>query len=229
MIEQYEASGGEKLDELAEAMESVAATYGLISRFYLEEPTSDFVDELRQMRFPANTGSDYVDKGYRSIATYLSRVGAAAQEDLAADYCRVFIGNGTDSYAAAYPIESVHVGRKRLLMQASRDEVLAIYRAYGLEKSGSLKEGEDHIAYELEFMQFLAGRCVEALRSGDEAEAENLVRAQLNFLDDHLMSWVGKLTKQMRHFAQTDFYQGVSYLTFGYLKESRAALADMLD
>ena len=180
-------------------------------------------------RFPAATGNEFVDKGYRLIATYLSRVGAAAQDELAADYCRTFIGNGTDSFAAAYPVESVHTGRKRLLMQAARDEVLAIYRAYGLEKSGHLKDGEDHIAYELEFMQFLADKCAAMLRAGDEDQAEQLARAQLNFLDDHLLNWVGKLTKQMRHFARTDFYQGVSYLTFGFLKESRAALQDMLD
>ena len=217
-----------ELLELAGAMDAAAYMYGLISRMYLEEPSADFIAELRQMRFPAKTGNEYVDEGYRLIAVYLSRVGAAAQDDLAADYCRTFIGNGTDSYAAAYPIESVHTGRKRLIMQASRDEVLAIYRAYGLEKSGHLKDGEDHIAYELEFMQFLANRCADILREGDGEQAESLVRAQLNFLDDHLLNWVGKLTKQMRHFARTDFYQGVSYLTFGFCKESRAALQEML-
>ena len=218
-----------ELLELATAMDLAASTYGLIARMYLEEPSSEFIAELRQMRFPASTGNEFVDKGYRLIATYLSRVGTSAQDDLAADYCRSFIGNGTDSFAAAYPVESVHTGRKRLLMQAARDEVLAIYRAYGLEKSGHLKDGEDHIAYELEFMQFLANKCAGALREGDEEQGEGLVRAQLNFLDDHLLNWVGKLTKQMRHFARTDFYQGVSYLTFGFLKESRAALQDMLD
>lgn len=217
------------LFDLADDMEAAASTYGLLARLYLEEPCEGFIEELRGIRFPASTGSDFVDKGYHLIATYLSRVGSAAQSELAADYCRTFIGNGTDSYAAAYPVESVHVGRKRLLMQAARDEVLAVYRAYGLQKSGYLKDGEDHIAYELEFMQFLADRCAAVLREGDEKQAESLIQAQLNFLDDHLLNWVGKLTKQMRHFAQTDFYQGASYLTFGYLKESRAALAEILD
>lgn len=224
-----ENTGNVGLAEFADVMEASSSTYGLIARMYLEEPSAEFIGALRQTRFPAATGNEFVDKGYRLIATYLSRVGAAAQDELAADYCRTFIGNGTDSFAAAYPVESVHTGRKRLLMQAARDEVLAIYRAYGLEKSGHLKDGEDHIAYELEFMQFLADKCAAMLRAGDEDQAEQLARAQLNFLDDHLLNWVGKLTKQMRHFARTDFYQGVSYLTFGFLKESRAALQDMLD
>ena len=80
-----------ELLELATAMDSAASTYGLIARMYLEEPRSEFIAELRQMRFPASTGNEFVDKGYRLIATYLSWVGASAQDDLAADYCRTFI------------------------------------------------------------------------------------------------------------------------------------------
>lgn len=228
-MERTETLGREEIAELAEAMDNAATTYGLLARLYLEEPSPEFIATLRASRYPARTGNDHMDEGYRLIATYLSQVGAAAQDDLAADYCRTFIGNGTDSYSAAYPIESVHTGRKRLLMQAARNEVLAIYRAYGLEKSGHLKDGEDHIAYELELMQFLAAKCATALRAGNLDEAESLVHALLNFLDDHLLNWVGKLTKQMRHFAQTDFYRGVSHLTFGFLKQSRAALADILE
>ena len=221
------ASDVNDFGELALSMEESSALYGLLATCYRHEPSPEFIAALRATRFPASTGSEFMDRGYRLIATYLSRVGNSAAEELAADFARTFIGNGTDSYSAAYPQESVHVGRKRLLMQAARDEVLAIYRAYGLEKSGELKDGEDHITYELEFMGFLAGRCAEALRAGDEVEAEALVRAQQHFLADHLLNWVGKLTKQMRYFAQTDFYRGVSYLTFGYLKESEAFLRDI--
>ena len=226
MVDEVEMTN--TLEGLASDMETAAALYGLLARFYLEEPSADFIEQLRAARFPAKNGNENIDEGYRLIATYLSRTGEAALVDLAADYSRTFIGNGTDSYAAAYPMESVHAGRKRLLMQAARDEVLAVYRAYGLEKTGHLRDGEDHIAYELEFMQFLAGRCAAALREGDEEAAESLARAQLNFLDDHLLNWVPKLTAQMRHFCKTDFYAGVSRLTFGFLKESRAALGEML-
>lgn len=216
------------LEEIARALQAASATYGLLARLYLREPAAELIAELRSMRFPVNTGSEFMDRGNRLIATYLSRVGTAAQGELAADYCRTFLGNGTDSYAAAYPFESVHAGRRRLVMQDARDEVLAVYRAYGLEKGGLMRDAEDHIACELEFMQRLSVRCADALRDGDEEEAERLVRAQLNFLDDHLLNWVGKMTKQMRAFAHTDFYQGLSYLTFGALKEGRALLEDVL-
>ena len=219
----------QQVEELACALDGCAATYRLLARTYRHELDQDAIDEIRAMRFPAYTGSDYMDQGYRGIASYLSKVGAAAVGELEVDYSRTFIGGGIDSYSAAYPYESVHVGRKRLMMQAARDEVLAIYSAYGLAKSGAMKEGEDHIAYELEFLQVLCERSAETLRAGDEEAAESLLAAQRNFLDDHVLTWVGKLTAQMRHFSKTEFYHGVSYLTIGAVKEHAALLAEVLE
>jgi TorA maturation chaperone TorD len=225
-IDNTQAEGD--FSDLIASIEGCSATFKLLSRIYLSEPTDELISDMRQMRFPANTGSEYMDKGYRAIVNYLSHTGAAAQEELAVDYTRVFIGGGIDSYSAAYPFESVHTGRKRLMMQKARDEVLAIYRAYGLEKSGNIKEAEDHIGYELEFMSILADRSVKALQAGNEAEAEGLLYAQQNFMDDHMLNWVGKFTNQMRFFAKTDFYKGVSYLTIGAIKEYAALLEDVL-
>ena len=218
----------ETIDALASVMEHDANMYNLLSRLYLEELEDEAIEALRKMRFPASSGNEYIDKGYRAIATSLSRIGDSAREELAIDYTRTFIGNGTDSYAAAYPLESVHAGRRRLVMQESRDEVLAIYRAYGFEKSDRLNEGEDHLACELAFMSLIAAECAENLRAGKEDDAEHLLKTQANFLEDHLMNWVPKLTIQMRHYAQTDFYKGVSYLTFGFLKECQEMLRETL-
>ena len=113
-------------------------------------------------------------------------------------------------------------------MQEARDEVLAIYRAYGLDRSGAMTEGEDHVAYELEFLQTMAGRAASALRDGDLDRAEALAKAQKAFMADHLMKWVGKLAAQMRHFSKTGFYQGVASLLYGACKEYDALLVEML-
>ena len=215
-------------EQTAKSMEGIASLYGLCAACLSAEPSEELISELRAMRFPAHTGNEHIDEGYRDIATYFSRVGSTAVGELAADYSRTFIGGGIDSFSAAYPFESVHVSRKRLLMQDARDEVMAIYKAYGLEKSGQMKEGEDHIAYELEFLKALCERCAAALREGDVEQAESLARAQQGFMTDHLMRWVGKFTAQMRHFSKTDFYHGVSHLTFGACKEHEALLAEML-
>ncbi len=215
-------------DELITLMEQRAATYGLLSRLYRVELDQEMLDQLRGMRFPAATGNSDVDEGYLRIARFLSNTWENSITDLSVDYVRVFIGHGVDAFSAAYPFESVYTSEKRLLMQDARDEVLAIYRANGLDKKDTWKEGEDHLALELEFEQTLANRTVEALRRGDEEEAAALLTTQQNFLSDHLISWVPMMTADMKRFAKTDLYQGLAYLTDGLLDTDRAFLEDIL-
>ena len=134
---------------------------------------------------------------------------------------RTFFGHGYSGHAAAYPFESVYSSEKRLLMQSARDEVLALYRAAGLSKQESWKEGEDHIALELEYLQILSDRTAEALCKGDTDTATSWVRAQYNFLDVHLDSWAPLLTAEVKKFAKTDFYRGLAFLTEGFLETDR--------
>lgn len=216
------------IDELIELIEQRAATYGLLSRLFRVEVEQELLDELHGMRFPASTGNADVDEGYLRLAKYLSNTWENSLTDLAVDYTRVFIGHGVDAYSAAYPFESVYTSEKRLLMQDARDEVLAIYRSAGLDKKNSWKEGEDHVALELEFEQVLANRTADALRKGDEEEAAALLTTQKNFLEGHLLSWVPMMTADMKRFAKTDLYQGLAYLTDGFLNIDKAFLDDVL-
>jgi len=180
------------------------------------------------MRFPAATGNSQVDEGYRLIATFLSNTWGNTITDLAIDYVRTFIGHGVDAFSAAYPYESVYTSEKRLMMQDARDEVLAIYRSQGLDKQETWKEAEDHLALELEFMQILANRTVDALKAGDEDAAIELLTTQKNFLEDHLMAWVPMMTSDMRRFAKTDLYRGLASLTDGFMTVDFEFLQDLL-
>ena len=206
------------LAALADLTRQRAAVYRLIARLYRVEVDDEFLAELKAMRFPAATGNTAVDAGYRAIAAYLSGADAHAVTDLAVDYVRAFIGHGIDAYSAAYPFESVYTSPKRLMMQEARDEVLAVYRSEGLDKLPTWKEGEDHIALELEFMAALSDRIVAAVEADDEDEVERLLSTQRNFLDDHLASWVPRMTADLRRFAQCGLYQGLASLTDGFLQ-----------
>lgn len=170
-MENEELTQQELFTGLAEANRKRAAVYGLLSRIYRVEMNQEFLDELKGMRFPASTGNELVDEGYRMMATYLASAWENTALELAIDYVQTFIGNGVNSFAAAYPFESVYTSEKRLMMQEARDQVLALYREHGLEKQESWHDGEDHIALEMEFMQVLANRTADALEQGNEAEA----------------------------------------------------------
>lgn len=215
-------------EELAGIMDQRANTYMLLSRLYLKEIDEPLLHELHDMVFPMNTGDGDVDEGYLLIATYLSNLWTESLTELAVDYARSFLGNGVDAFAAAYPYESVYTSEKRLLMQDARDEVLAIYRSFGIEKQKDWGEGEDHIALELEFMRVLCERTSKALRAGDADEAARLLLAQRNFMHDHLVTWVPMMTADLRRFTQTRMYEGLACLTDGFLRTDYAMLQDIL-
>lgn len=215
--------------EIARAMESRAATYGLLARLYRREVDQALLDELKTVHFPFDTGNSLVDSGYRMMVTYLSKTWENTLTELAADYLRTFLGHGIDGHSAAYPYESVYTSERRLLMQDARTEILALFRANGLEKDPSFKDAEDHIALELEFMQLMALRCAEALRADGTDEALALVRAQATFMDEHLMTWAPLFTTEMLKFAKTDLYRGLSRVTEGFLTEDQRVLEEMLE
>ncbi|MDR3315882.1 MAG: molecular chaperone TorD family protein [Coriobacteriales bacterium] len=218
----------EDTNELIQLCEQRASTYALLSRLYRVEIDETLLHELRALRFPARTGNDKVDKGYRLLVTYLGGIWENSLTELAVDYSRVFIGHGVDAFSAAYPYESVYTSEKRLLMQEARDEVLAIYRGAGLNKTSSWKEGEDHIALEMEFIQILCQRALDALKKDDGDKAYDLLLTQRNFLTDHLAAWAPMMTADMKRFARTDLYQGLAWLTEGFLETDVEFLQDLL-
>ena len=219
----------EAFTELAILCRQRAATYGLLGRLFRVEVDQPLLDELHANRYPASTGNALVDEGYRDIATYLSNIDERSVTQLAVDYTRTFIGYGVDAYSAAFPFESVYTSEKRLKMQDARDEVLAIYHAYALDKDESWEENEDHLAVELEFMQVMCTRSAMSLEAGDEAQATRQLEVQKNFLEDHLNAWVPMMTADIARISKTKFYQGLGKLTEGFLEEDARFLEGIFE
>ena len=181
------------------------------------------------MSFPYGSGNAKLDEGYMRMAKFMSNTWPNTLTDLAIDYVRSFIGHGNDSYSCAYPYESVYTSRERLMMMGARDMVLAIYRSQNLDKRESWKEGEDHVAVELEFMATMAKRSADAFRAGDAEEAEAALTVQRNFLTDHLLAWVPMMTADLARFAKTDFYLGLAYVTEGFLSIDDEFFAELFE
>ena len=219
----------EMLNDLVELCAQRDSTYALLARLYRVEVDQPLLDGLHATRFPAATGSTKANAGYRALAEYLSNIDERSTTELAVDFARVFIGYGVDSYAAAFPFESVYTSEKRLKMQEARDEVLAIYHAYGLDKSSEWEESEDHVAAELEFMQVMSERTAKALKEGKEDEAVEMLKTQRAFVGQHLANWVPMFVSDIKYFSQTDLYIGAGELLLGFVQTEVEALDDLLD
>ena len=60
-------------------------------------------------------------------------------------------------------------------------------------------------------------------------KATDLLAAQQQFLDEHVLRWAKVFAQGIRVFSRTDLYQGAGYLLEGFLTEDRAFLNEILD
>ena len=224
-----QVSEHESLASLVQESRSRAYSYRLIARLYRREVDQAFLDTLAHIDTePMARDTSQMTRGLIAIVDYARSAGKDdVLVELAVDYARTFIGNGTNGHEAAYPFESVYLSEKHLMMQAPRDEVRAIYLSAGLDRSEDWSVGEDHMALELEFMGILADRCADAAEQGEAQEVERLLATQKAFLHNHIAAWGQGLTTDMRRCARTAFYQGTADMTDGFLLADLAYLDEV--
>jgi TorA maturation chaperone TorD len=204
--------------ELIEACKQRAHTYNLLSRLYEKEVDDELLRQLKASKYPANTGSQQIDHGNYLVAKYLSNTHEFTLTELARDYAHIFLGNGMDSFSAAYPSESVYTSEERLTMQDSRDEVRKLLRQFGFQKADTWTEPDDHIALELGFQAILAQRCAKLLEENKLDETLEVFKKSSRFLQEHILPWMPPFMFEIRRRARTDFYQGIALETEGFLQ-----------
>lgn len=145
----------------------------------------------------------------------------ATLDGLAADYLDAF------ELGTPRPVVSLYEGsyapdieRSEILL-----EVKAFYQHFGLAVSDDLREPEDHLAAELEFMQFLTAK-----QAADESAGGNpapYLRAQIDFLDRHLAGWLPRYATAAKSIT-SPFYRALSWLAAAVVGEHRTMLASSM-
>ena len=87
---------------------------------------------------------------------------------------------------------------------------------------------DDHIACELEFLQYLIDCECAALAGGDQAEVSRLRDQELAFIEEHLLNWVEPFGHEVSKRAETDFYPAVALMAQGWLADDAAYLRGLL-
>lgn len=191
--------------------------YRLLGRIYKEEVDQEFFNQLSVLQFHTECHEDELSKGYREFMAFFQKPYLDPLTDLAVDYARVFLGAGIFEGLVADPYESVYTSPERLIMQDARDEVVALYREFGLDKDEMFNVPEDHISLEFEFMDYLSQACQEALQCENYEHAEALRATQAHFLKTHLLNWIPQFCDDILACSQSDFYKAVAKITRGYL------------
>ena len=202
------------------------AMYQFLARAFRSEVDQELLDTLARIDLAAETGVPEIDRGYRTLASWLMTVDDSTLAALGAEYARIMLGAGPSGGGGAFPYESVYTSPQGLLMQEARARVADLYRAEGL--AGEPTEPEDHLALELEFVAHLCAGAARVLAAGEmEAAARNLL-AQRAFLTEHLLNWAPRLCGDVARLATSDFYRAIADITSAYLVIDHDLLAGLL-
>ena len=211
--------------------------YAFLSRMFEREVTLDMLKELSDKKNPilasgSLEGFDEVKlrKGFEMLGGYLRSAGDRdpnkVKLELAVEYANLFLGV---KRKPAHPSESVYMSEAQSMYQEPRDRVLSTYWEAGVDKKKEFTEPEDHIAIELQFMEYLSRKVVESLQKGDRQEAIRFLKTSQGFLHEHLGVWVPRLAKDVHESAEIDFYKGVATMTDAFTAIDSRAVAASLD
>ncbi len=202
----------------------VAAAHSRLYRLLADGilfPDRDAFDEIKAGRV-----RDYVVETCRELPYALEPafdglVASGEYVDFQSEFLRVFeVGQGMPPcplYSGIY-----RGGRKAVM-----EELARFYSYFGLSIEHGSGELPDHLATELEFMHFLAFKELTALHQ--EKDPMPYRRAQADFLERQLVSWVPSLEKRLQGAAPPPFYTALVWLTNALAREHLALLNGSVD
>jgi TorA maturation chaperone TorD len=221
--------GKNLVDQLVEANRGRGNVYSFLSKIYEKEVTVDLLKQLTRPEFVSQLNTMGEGEGFNLLSSYLkSAAGRDLQQirlELAVEYAKLFLGLGAGIY---HPSESAYTTSTHFIMQQPRDSVMAEYRKALVDKVKGFPEPEDHVAMELQFMAHLCGKTEEAVKSGQNVDAKNLLESQRNFMNNHLMIWVPKFAADVIKATTVDFYKAIAQITAGFLEVDKEAIRDLI-
>lgn len=226
-----------EVDTLAEILFARLFAYDMLRRVFIEEPSQQYLKHFNQHKmiseFPFSDESAEIKEGVKNIEQYLSEVDVINNnsnfEQLHWDYTKMFIG---PFELPVPPWESVYVRGDKLLFQSHTMNVRKQYEHFGFEVSDMNVEADDHIGLELDFMYHLTDLCIQSANAKEEnslAEINYILKAQKDFLTNHLLKFVPRLTDNMKESSTTKFYEGFAQVLNGYLKIDLQVLDELLN
>lgn len=216
-------------EQILEILKNRASTYGFLSQVYRQEVNTAFLAGLVE-QLAGEAEEEAESEGYQTLRAYAAKLRLEdldkVQTELASEYAGLFLNVGR---RPVFPFESVYTSPERLIMQKARDEVLAEYRKEGLDRTGEFHEPEDHIAIELEFMEYLCQKAVQAVEAGDRTAALEYLKKQEGFLQKHLLVWAPEFCQDVQRATKIGFYKGIARITEEHLVHEEETVAELVE
>ncbi len=173
----------------------------LLSNIYLCKPSQEAIEEWTALL--AEDTSIFLQE-LKEAAKACEINSKNDLDDVLREYTRLFIG---PYKLPCPPWESVYTSSKRLMIQDAAEEVQKLYREAGLTIN-SPNIMPDHIGAELNFLAVLFEKM------GRETENKELyVDTIKRFMEDHLLKWVPRFTRDMEEATDSPFYKALARTT----------------
>jgi len=185
---------------LIELIKVRAAVYRLFAQVFSQPD-----DSLLSMESLASVEETLIGIGLPAH-DLLKRLKATKNQNFATsvkvDYVKLFQGLGK---RPASPYECLHRGEKFIMGDATMD-VVAFYKAAGLELDSSYADLPDHLSAELSFLARLCDLHVNCLEHTCEGSIRSL-ELQRQFYQEHLGMWIESFCTKTIENAETDYYR----------------------
>ncbi len=168
-------------------------------------PDRAFFTALKAGRYRDDTKETCRALCYDLEPAFDGLVASGSYIDFQAEYLRLFeVGMGM-------PPCPLYSGLFRGGRKAVMEELTRFYNFFGLSIERGAGELPDHLTTELEFMHFLAFKELAALHRGEDAAPYR--RAQADFLERQLTSWLPALEARLDGLGSPPFYVALVWLT----------------
>lgn len=173
-----------------------ACFYEPDKQLFVEEKLAENLESLMENFSPdAKVAAKNMQKSLNELS----------QETLSVDHAALFIG---PFELIAAPYGSVHIEKKRTVKEDSTMFVARCYDEAGM--SVDMKEPEDHVAIELEFMYYLCGMQAEALHGGRSEDAQHFRDMQTTFYFQAMKPWIKEFCGAIQGGTTNEFYKNVA-------------------
>ena len=149
-------------------------------------------------------------------------------ESMRSDFTKLFLVPGA-SYV--HPWESPYIGKEAMLFQESTLDVRHRYAEHDFVAVEFGHFPEDHLSMMLDFLARLSARAFDAFGEERDDEVKRILAAQKDFVEAHLLNWLGKFHEALCAKDETGVYRRLAAALQAFLaldeEFTERALADL--
>ena len=188
--------------------------YGFLAAVYRQELTSGLYQQMKDNEFQEVLSS----LGVKLNNGFFENSEQELLENLAVEYTRLFVGPGkhiSPHESVQHKKEGVQSGQ---LWGELTAEVKRIIESSGLEYKSEFTGMPDHISVELEYMQHVVQREMQAWKVDDDETARLCLKNEKQFVDEHLIRWIPDFCEKVIEAAEIPFYGEMAKLTRRFIE-----------